>query len=257
VLLTEVQGVATTTFVDDDSKPLGTEKPLVPGSTSAWQAIPSLSTARRAAAGAAAKDPGDVTGATWHVYALLGEGLASYEYLTVTVQPNARQIVGGAWTPGASNSAVARSELGAWVADSVSAPLVTAPDVFIYIGSGRTGQFTGDRIVEAAKVAPGGDLGTWDNTPSDFNAARYGYGIAAANGELFAFGGNGPDSSAIAAREVSPMPALASNSWNNEGWQMTAARYLLGSSVQSAFIFMIGGQGAGGAVLTSTETLPW
>lgn len=258
VLLTEVQGVATTTYVDDDSKPLGTEKPLPAGSTSAWQAIPNLNAARKAAAGAAAKDPSDTTGATWHIYALLGEGLASYEYLTVNVLPNARQTVGGAWTNGSSNSAVARSELGAWVADSVTSPLVTAPDVFIYIGSGRTGQFTGDRTVEAAKVAAGGDLGAWDNTPSDFNGVRYGYGVAAANGELFAFGGNGPDSNAIAAKEASPMPALAPNSWNNEGLQMTSARYLPGSSIQSAFIFLIGGQATpGGAALNSTETVAW
>ena len=41
---------------------------------------------------------------------------------------------------------------------------------------------------------------------------------------------------------VAPAPTLANNSWNSEGLTMTQSRYLMGSSVQSAFIFLLGGQ---------------
>ena len=138
--------------------------------------------------------------------------------------------------------------------------LVTLGDTFVYLGGGRLGNNQTDGIVEAAKVQPGGALSAFDNGPGDFSNVRVGYGTAAAAGRLFCFGGAapGPKDNATSAAVVNPPPALAQNSWNNEGLQMTTARYLMGSSIQSAFIFLLGGETSNaGAVTASTETVVW
>jgi hypothetical protein len=77
-----------------------------------------------------------------------------------------------------------------------------------------------------------------------FTNSHAGYGTCAANGQLFLFGGQnaGPTKGAESASLVTPAPSLASNGWNNEGTGLTHGRYLMGSTVQSAFIFLLGGQ---------------
>lgn len=266
-LLAEVTGADTLSYVDDGAKALGTTEPLPPGSTSAWQALPALGTARTGAAAAAARDPS--TAGMWHLYALLGkdgggenggQGLGSYEHLTVQAKPNARQTISGGWTAGSTSSTVGRWQAGAWVVDNVVAQVVTAPDTYIYLGAGLLGNNQDNGIVDAAKVQAGGALSNFDNTPGDFSSVRVGYGTAAAAGRLFCFGGSGPNpkDNATAAAVISPPPALSSNAWNNEGLQMTTARYLMGSSIQSAFIFLLGGTTSNaGAATASTETVVW
>ena len=75
---------------------------------------------------------------------------------------------------------------------------------------------------------------------------------------LFTFGGVGaaPTNNAKSAQITTP-PTLANNSWNDEGLHMTQSRYLLGSSVQSAFIFLVGGQTGTEAASGSTELVVW
>ncbi len=268
VLLAEVDGADTLTFVDDGTQPLGTEVPLPLGSTSAWQALPDLGAARMSPAGAAAVDPSDPT--TWYVYALLGKSngaesggtaLDSYEYLTVSVLPNGRQTVGTSWTDGMQNASIGRWQHGAWTVDRVTSnEVVAAGDTWIYLGGGALANNTDDGTVEAALVQAGGDLGTFDQTPGDFSNVPIGYGTAAAAGRLFCFGGAspGPKSNAIAAGLETPAPTLDANAWNNEGLQMTTARYLPGSSIQSAFIFLLGGETDNtGTVTATTETVVW
>jgi hypothetical protein len=38
------------------------------------------------------------------------------------------------------------------------------------------------------------------------------------------------------------MPTLVNSSWNDEGLALVHGRYLMGSAVQSAFIFLLGGK---------------
>jgi hypothetical protein len=266
VLLGEVEGADTLQFVDDGTLELGTATPLPLGSTSAWQALPDLGTARMGHAGAAARDPSDPD--TWYVYALLGKdngaetggaALDSYEFLEITALANGRQTVGASWTDGSQSSSVGRWKLGAWTVDSVISSEVTAPDTFVYLGGGSLADNNGEGTVEAGLVEAGGDLGAF-SLPGSFSNARVGYGTAAAAGRLFCFGGNapGPKNDATAALIESPAPTLAGNSWNNEGLQLTIARHLPGSSIQSAFIFLLGGEtDNSGAVTTSTETVVW
>ncbi len=266
VLLAEVTGAATLEYVDDGAAALGTAAPKPLGSTSDAQALPVMGAARNGPAGAAAPDPS--TAGTWYVYALLGKdsgaatggtALDTYEHLAVTTLPNGHQTVAAGWTAGAQTASAGRWLHGAWTADSVVSSLVTPGETFIYLGSGARGNGMTIGNVEAGRVAAGGDLGVFDQGPADFSSDRTGYGVAAAAGRLFAFGGRAPQprANAIAAQLVAPPPALANNSWNNEGLSMTTERYLPGSSIQSAFIFLVGGETSSMAATASTETVVW
>jgi hypothetical protein len=266
-LLAELSG-SMLSFVDDGTKMLASAKPLPQGSTSAWQALPKLATKREGPAGAAARDPADPN--KWYVYSLLGRdgatGHASYEYLGVTLQPNGRQLVGSAWTTGAQASAVGRWQFGAWTVDSVVSNRISSPtETWVYLGAGLLADgSTQDGRVEAGKVQAGGELGafaddsTAADTVEDFTAKRVGYGTAAAAGSLFVFGGKASQvtQNATAATFIMTPPALAKNSWNNEGLSMTQPRYLMGSAIQSAFIFLVGGD-TGSGITKTTETVVW
>jgi hypothetical protein len=265
--LAELPG-GTTEFIDDGSATLIAEQtPLPQGSTSRWQALPNLNTAREGARGVAAADPVDPS--TWYVYSLLGRngttGLTTYEYLPVTLLDNGRQTVASTWTTGAEESAVGRWQFGAWAIDGVDSSFVTAPTTYVYLGGGLRGDgSTRDDRVEAGVVNAGGELGAFEDDPTaqddvkDFNSTRAGYGTAGAADRLFVFGGSDTSvrSNAFAAGFINPAPDLANNSWNNEGLSMISPRYLLGSSIQSAFIFLIAGD-TGTGVTTSTETVVW
>ncbi len=255
VLLATVPGGTTLQYTDDGAAVPGTQTPLPIGSVGRWAQLPALNVARKAPAGAAAADP--VTSGRFYVYALLGANaagtaLTSYELLPVTVQANGHQVVGTAWAPGASGVANGRSELGAWVVDSVTSGLVPPPDTYVYLGGGAQ-----STDVDAGRVAAGGDLGSF-TAQRKFGGTQAGYGVCAANGQLFTFGGAGaaPSSGATSASIATPLPGLAPGAWNSQGITLASPRYLAGSAVQSAFIFLAGGQTATGASST-TELVIW
>jgi hypothetical protein len=249
-------------FTDDGTATPGTAKPLPLGSLGRWRALPSMGTPRMGPGAAAAPDPASPN--VWYVYALLGKDTAttatgSYEYLPIALQPNGHQAVAAAWTPGASGSSTGRWQLGTWTVDQAVSSVVAAGDTWIYMGGGMLPNGTLSGKVEAGKVGAGGDLGALSDTPKDFASLAAGYGVCAANGQLFTFGGanGGPSSGATSAALIDPPPTLALSSWNNEGLTMTQSRYLMGSAVQSAFIFIVGGQTATSAAATSTELVIW
>jgi hypothetical protein len=262
LLLATVSG-STLTYTDDGSATPGTETPLPLGSMGQWATLPNLGTARKGLAAAAAPDP--VTAGKFYVYALLGEdtsatpvALTSYEYLPVTAQANGHQTV-STWTTGVSASSQGRWQLGAWVANSTVSSTIVAPSTYIYLGGGELANGAAANTVEAGLVAAGGDLGVLSTTPKSFSSSIAGYGVCAANGQLFAFGGAGgsPSAGAKFAQLTTPPPTLTSNSWSDEGVMLLDARYLLGSTVQSAFIFLVAGQTGVSAASTSTETVIW
>ncbi|HSB19664.1 MAG TPA: kelch repeat-containing protein [Anaeromyxobacteraceae bacterium] len=259
VLLASVAGGATLQFTDDGTAAPGTQTPLPFGSLGRWALLPSLGTARRAHAGAAAFDP--VSPGKLYVYALLGQGaggspLTSYEYLPVTVLANGHQVADPSWTPGGSTVAAGRSQLGAWVADSVTSARIAAPATYVYLGGGLE-----STDVDAGNVAAGGDLGAFV-AQKKFGGTQAGYGVCAANGQLFSFGGASaaPSQGATSASIVDPAPTLAPNSWNSQGITLSSPRYLTGSAVQSAFIFLVGGQtgtGPAAGAGSTTELVIW
>jgi hypothetical protein len=246
---TDEAGAPVLAYTDDGSGALGTQAPLPLGSTGAWATLPTLGTARSGLGVTWAKDP--TAADTFYVYALLGKDSAttatsSYEFLPVTVAPNGHQAAAASWTAGSAAANSARWQIGAWAADSAVASFYGGA-TWIFLGGGLNAAGASDNVVEAGQVQAGGQLGTagtLDNTPRDFSSNSAGYGVCAANTQLFSFGGlNGaPSAGAKSATLVNPPPALNVNAWNNEGLTMTHGRYLMGSAVQSAFIFLFGGQ---------------
>jgi hypothetical protein len=244
------------TFVDDGTSAPATAVPLPLGSTGQWLALPALATAREGAAAAFAADP--ITPGTFYVYALLGRsaatvGNAGYEYLPITVASNGRHAAAAAWVGGTLTSVAPRWQIGAWTVDqTIATSTAYTGKSFVYIGGGLTAAGASETKVEAGLVSAGGQLATTtttapthlDDKPKDFGAPQAGYGVCAANNQLFTFGGeNGlPMSGAKSAAFMDPPPSLTGSSWNDEGLTMTHGRYLLGSAVQSSFIFLLGGQ---------------
>ena len=259
------------TFVDDGSLVPGADTPLPLGSTGTWAALPSLGTAREGLGVAVAADPASPT--TFHVYALLGRSSATvasatYEFLTIGVAANGRHSVAPAWTAGLLPSGQARWQIGAWTADRLGSPDYTGTTSYVFLGGGMTATGGIASRVDAGLVTAGGQLATTsvtaptilDDTPRDFGATIAGYGVCAANDQLFTFGGGNamPTTGATSAVLASPPPALQLNAWNNEGLTMTRGRYLLGSTVQSAFIFLLGGQTNEPSLASrTTETVIW
>jgi hypothetical protein len=266
-VLLQTTNAATLTLTDDGTLTPQTAVPLPLGSTGRWATLPVLKAHRKGAAGAAAFDP--VTAGKFYVYA--GSGLdatdtplTSYEFLSVTIGANGHQTTAASWTLGSKALGSGRWQLGAWVADASTATLISAPNTYVYFGGGVDAALGGVGTVEAGLVATGGDLGTLIQTPNDFNGTLAGYGVCAANDQLFTFGGSQaqPSPGATSATIGRAQPAIAPPSfspgaWNSEGLTMTESRYLLGSSVQSAFIFLIGGQTATDAASKSTELVIW
>lgn len=256
-----------TTFADDGTRVPAAATPLPLGSTGRWAALPALATAREGLAVTWARDP--VAGTTLYLYALLGRtgpatASATYEYLPITIAANGRQTAAGAWIAGTLTSTAPRWQLGAWTVDATVSPDYVAPATHVFLGGGLTAAGMAATRVESGLVGAGGALvgtGTaWNDTPKDFSAPQAGYGVCAANDQLFAFGGGGamPRSQAKSALLVSPPPALDNQSWNDEGLAMTHGRYLLGSAVQSSFIFLLGGQtDEPSAASRTTELVIW
>ena len=261
VLLAQTTGTGTT-FVDDASATPGTATPLPLGATGRWLTLATLGTAREGLAVAWARDP--AAPGTAYVYALGGlstatTALTSYEYLPITIAANGRQTA-TTWTAGATGLAQPRWQLGAWVVDRSVSTSYPAGTTYVFAGGGQTAAGAGQTTVEAALVAAGGQLGVWNDAGvQNFGVSASGDGVCAANGQLFTFGGQngGPSRGAKSAVLATP-PTLAAGAWNDEGLSMTRGRYLLGSAVQSAFIFLLGGQtDEPSAASRTTELVIW
>jgi hypothetical protein len=247
-LLTTVTGAGTLTFLDDGTKTpaAGAAKPLPLGATGAWAKLPNLATKRSGVGVAAAFDPSNPS--KLYVYAAYGKTAATtatgtYEFLPVTLAANGRQTAAATWTAGTQTSATPRWQLGSWLVNNTVTSLAAA-DTWIYLGGGLNGSDVTTGKVEAGKVTAGGQLLSLDDTPKDFGVDSAGYGVCAANDQLFTFGGQGaaPTKGAKSAKFANPMPTLVNSSWNDEGLALVHGRYLMGSAVQSAFIFLLGGK---------------
>lgn len=257
-----------TSYLDDGTATPGAETPLPLGSMGQWKALPNMTVVRKGPAAAIANDP--VTATRFYTYALLGlDGagavVTSYEFLTIDVQTNGHQTF-GTWTKGASAVSNGRWQAGAWLADALVSSNITGSTQYVYIGGGISATNTEVKDVDVGLVAAGGDLGTLagavltTNSSAAFNSGLEGYGVCAAVNQLFTLGGksagNISQGGTSATISASP-PKLGVGVWNNEGITLTSPRYLLGSTVQSAFIFLMGGDSGGGTATASTEAIIW
>ena len=257
---------ATPSFSDDGTAAPGTETPLPTGSMGKWASLADMTTARKGPAGAVAFDPANPN--RFYVYAGLGldvapAALGSYEFLRVDIAANGHQTAAGVWTLGSGGATAIptpRWQAGAWSADSTVSTTITAtpPDTYVFFGGGITAAGAAANAVHVGKVVAGGDLGVIVASKA-FSSNVAGYGVLAANNQLFTFGGANaaPSNGAKSASFAGAAPGLANNSWNSEGLQLLQPRYLMGSAVQSAFVFLVGGDTAGGVGSNTTELVVW
>jgi hypothetical protein len=252
-LLTEIPDGNATSYEDKApaGRPAG-DPPRPLGATGNWMTMPALGTAREAAGITTAQDPADAT--KWYVYALGGRSpapLATWERLAVTIDPVKGTQTVATWTAGAAPISAARSELTAFSVSHTEAIQVPVGTTFIYAGAG-----VGSTNVDAGKVAAGGEL-TWTSVKA-MSPSRSGYAGVAGAGFLFAFGGSnttGADDS-MAAGQIDPAAVPTLTNWNNNGGaRLKHPRYLAGSTVESAFIYLVGGSSMNAATATCERTV--
>jgi hypothetical protein len=160
----------------------------------------------------------------------------------------------------------ARWQLALFEVGNEDAALVTPPTRYLYAGGGlaANGQTLAPEV-DVFRILDGGALEA-PLSVDDMQPFRAGYGYAAVNNFLFAFGGTQgtPNDTAssvkICAAAVSGQcpggPPYLEN-WNNVSGHLTVPRYLLGSAVQSGFIYLLGGQTDTAAATASTELTIW
>ncbi|MBI5478385.1 MAG: IPT/TIG domain-containing protein [Deltaproteobacteria bacterium] len=261
---------AQTSYLDQGAT-AGTEAPLPLGALGVWHEKGPLQTAREGAAVTFARDPGNPAGG-FILYAAGGRSgpataLASYEYATITVAGDGSQTV-GAFTAGGALLGTARWQAGGVAMDHDHASIVPAGDTWIYVlGGWNAGNTTLVSDVTAAKVTAGGAL-TPVHEVDNMTPGQAGYGFAGANNFLFAFGGGGggPSSTTSSAKLCAsgepgcaggaPEPPDLKN-WNALGFNLQEARYLCGSGLESAFIFLAGGQTNTAPATNSVERTHW
>ncbi len=245
LLLAEVPVAETLSYEDVATAPPAGDPPLPLGSLGVWKAMPDLATARDSFGFAAGPDPADAN--TWHLYAMGGNGGgASVERLTITIDPaTGVQTAAASWAAEADLSS-ARSELSGYSVGHGEAVQVPAGTTYIYAGGGK-----GSNDVDAAEITAGGAL-AW-STPNTISPNQAGYAGVAGAEWLFAFGGQqGNPGTKVDSGRVSNPPAM--NNWQPQGGtQLLVPRYLSGATVESAFIFVVGGETTGGAATATTE----
>tara|TARA_B100000609_G_C17222735_1_gene441630 strand:- start:482 stop:3187 length:2706 start_codon:yes stop_codon:yes gene_type:complete len=251
----------TTTFTDKNTQTPQSDIPRVLGDLGEWRQIGNMTTPREGHGLGIAKDP--TTANVWYLYAVLGRSGStnhrSYEYLRVSVDSQGVHTVGN-WTADATNLVpTGRWQVAAFSVDRVASTRVGASDTYIYAGPG-IGALS---AVQVGKVQAGGKLSSWQ-TVSTATPGYAGYGYAAAADQLFIFGGqaSAPDTSSKSTEicgtgskcKKSAVPPEI-RGWN-AGISLRTARYLMGTAIESAHIYIIGGNNASGPMKT-TESTVW
>lgn len=248
LLLAEVPDAAATSYEDATGTPAG-DSPRPLGATGVWMSMPSLGSAREAPGVAVAQDPDDH--ATFHLYVVGGRAgaeLATGERLTVTVEDDGTQSVDAAWIALGDTLPVARAELALYSVSHLQTTAVPEGTTYLYAGGGD-----GSTEVDVALVLGGGDLEPWSGVDG-MSPARSGYAAIAGADFLFAFGGqNGAASDGGVSSEISPPPDLVN--WNNEGERLAVPRYLAGAAVESAFVYVVGGDDGDGPTAAVERTV--
>lgn len=265
--IAEVPGNVTE-YDDKGQMPDPTHLPLVLGSTGKWTPLPGLGAGNEREGVAALIGVDPTTPATKrYLYALFGRSktasLNNYQYLPIEIDACGHETIGAAsWTTGASTATTSRRRHMAWLVDRSVRTDVGATTNVVYVGGGIGPGGGQDTSVLRAKVGTNGDLGTFTVLAQSLKSGGVtGGGVLAAAQQLFSFGGfygniGTPDNKGLSGQVINGNGDLASNTWN-AGLSLLVARGYMGSSVQSAFAFFIGGQTDAAAATDSTELVVW
>lgn len=269
VLLVQLEGGGSTTYVDLGADTIAPDQPLPPGSLGIWHLAGALGTPREGAAVIAAPVPAGNGEPAHALYAFggrddAGRVLDTYEVVRIEAHAEGHPVLLPP-VPGPQRLAVARADLAAFAVTNVDTAAVPPGQVWLFVGPGRgAGGFS--REVEAGPVAVGGALGALIQTDRvNVDAAGYGYG--AANGFLYIFGGRGgaPNDAGISGElcldantagcAAAPAEPPDIRNWNNLGVRLTVPRAFPGSAQESAFFFLAGGNDGSGATRSVERTV--
>ncbi len=268
-VIAEVAAPATS-FTDDGSAAVvSTDTPLPVGSLGAWSTVAHLSTPREGPGVSWGVDPADPTKA--YLYVAGGRSnattaLASIELLPIALNADGTQTVAAAFQPATTSLSAARWQLGASQATAALSPSVGGT-TYVYALSGLSAAGAIVPNAEAAAVQAGGQLSAMTALSQ---VHRAGYGMAVAGNFVFAFGGaQGVPSPTIDSGQICGSGVLACTSgqvapnvanFNSNGVQMLTPRYLAGTTLSGAYIYVTGGESVAGApptLTTSTEYFLW
>jgi hypothetical protein len=122
------------------------------------------------------------------------------------------------------------------------APVIAPNDpdtTYIYVGGGQNlaGGFVNN--MDRARIQPGGELDAFAFAGKNLTGGWAGYGVLAAAGQLFIFGGDQamPSTKGISGQITSGAGLLANNSWN-AGLSLLTPRAFMGRSVLTIFPFV-------------------
>ncbi|MBN2191306.1 MAG: DUF4215 domain-containing protein [Polyangiaceae bacterium] len=260
---TSVDDVLTLT---DESLPAGSERPRILGDLGEWVALPAMGTPRSSYGITVATDPADPT--VRHIYALggvddAGTILETFEFLTLTVESDGAQTVGG-WTPGADTFGAKRL-LSAFSVDGFVTPMIVPIEATWVLAGPGTSPASGGAAYDvsrfqSAQVQAGGQLTAW-GTANNQSIDRYAYAAVAISNQVFLMGGR--SSGAIVDDRTSGMVLTATGdvtggivSINNTPGDLVTPREYVGSVLGSGRIFVLGGNTDAG-VTDTIETMPW
>lgn len=238
-LLAEVMGGNTLDYTDAGGMTTATS-PLPQGSTGRWRKLADLGFARESPSVAFGTDPIDPT--KKYLYAALGRdqnAFASFEFLPVTINNRGQQVPANAWTAGTAMASAGRYQAAIYSADNGNCSFVPAGSNYIYLGGGTANGSSSVMSLEAAKVQQGGQLGAFASA-TNAGVKSFGSGFIAAANYLYTFGDEMP-STAIRAGQITMGSAPSVGNVNNNGPGMMTARYLPGTALQGALIYVVGG----------------
>jgi hypothetical protein len=248
--IADVMGGNVTTYTDQGAT-AGQLLPLTVGATGVWRALPSMASNRESPGVTIGADPADAT--KFYLYVLggrSGAALASYEYLPITVGNNGQQSA-GAWQAGAASLSSARYQAMAYSVSNVQASNVPAGVNYVYLGGGTPDGATALQALDAGRVAAGGDLGAF--VASGKTMKHFGAGAAAGGNVLYDFSGEVASVGFDAALISGTPPAVTVV--NNNGSGLLLGRYLPGSALSGALIYLAGGSDA--TRVTATTSVEW
>ncbi len=242
-----------------------TKVPLVPGDLGVWHTAGALKQTREGLGLGLGVDPsgnGQV-----YLYAVGGRTAGgtfptSYEYLAIKADTGLPVVAGGAFVEVTDNVLGAgRWQLGVFVVDDTVSIRSAPGNTWIYAGAGLGAASQLKTNFDAALVLTGGKLGSWQAVEA-IKPGFAGYGFAAAANQLWVFGGQGGapatngKSSQLCGQGFSCGVPPAIQNWN-AGIGLLEERYLPGSTVGAAHIFILGGVGQGSLPRSTVEATVW
>lgn len=261
-LIEEISAVAGETQSFTDRNPAAfedqTKRPLQIGALGQWRVVERLSTPRASFGFVEAYQPG--CDRFWYVFG--GRTDVSTETGTYEVLDMTSGSLDAVNEFTAAGTISGRRELSLWTADPQNslATGLGACEHYLYVGPGVSGDAASPSAEATVRVAKysggaGGELGVFAQAmgaPAPVNYA--GYAAFLSGGVAYAMGGSrggGAATATVTDAELSTGATL--QNWNDSGVSMKTARYLMGFTRVGAFNYLVGGLGAAGEAIASTE----